>query len=743
MQHLRASIHDRMLQRVVFLAGMALLLSLFAAGVISTTGKVADQIPLRLQPLSGSTARLSASGRGDVLLVPGGIPREVAARLHFNLPPTDSQQSRWVLWLARDPVDAVWLEGREANGASWRSATREFFRPDVLEGVVPTGFVFPLPSNWQGDVTLELHARGGIRSALRPQLLRETAAMRLTYRAIALNTAAYASLFMLALIALVLYSAARERSFLAAFGCAVVSLLLLTAINGHLYQLPGFGLLAAWGAQSIWALVLLFSAAVIHLLLRYADLRDGLTPAARNFDRYCIALIALAALCLLDLQVLQRWMQPLTTTAWVGTSFAAVWVMVDARRRQVPMAGSILVLVLLTVASALTFEAMMRGYLPDLLWTRYGHQLALVVTLALVSLGLLSRIGEYRDQRDRDQLARADSERRMGRESARTELTLELQKRLRNLKPEDIEWSAFHLLLEHLLPQVPAEGAVVWARGYHGRDALVVAPAADKPKLQETLPTRSLLLKRLAMQGTPLQQPLQAGRADDGLGTEAVIPLSIRAPGWGIVLLQRSSGDGFSTDEMALAAEFARLTILHADEALAASQLRRSAEFDALTGTFNRRTIDQWLGRSFAEAHRQQQALSLLFIDIDNFKAVNDRLGHACGDHCLRQVALALHSALSEADLLGRYGGEEFVAVLPGRGGADARAIAEHLRTAVEHCVIDWQGQTLQLTVSIGLAMRLPEENTASATVERADKALYAAKRGGRNCVHVAPAVFS
>ncbi|MCA1714547.1 MAG: GGDEF domain-containing protein, partial [Gammaproteobacteria bacterium] len=118
------------------------------------------------------------------------------------------------------------------------------------------------------------------------------------------------------------------------------------------------------------------------------------------------------------------------------------------------------------------------------------------------------------------------------------------------------------------------------------------------------------------------------------------------------------------------------------------------------------------------------------------------RHGHACGDQCLRQVAVALHTALGEGDLLGRYGGEEFIAVLPGRGGAEARAVAEQLRDAVERCEIDWQGQTLRLTVSLGMATRLAQEQTPAATVERADKALYAAKRAGRNCVQVAPAVF-
>jgi diguanylate cyclase (GGDEF)-like protein len=171
--------------------------------------------------------------------------------------------------------------------------------------------------------------------------------------------------------------------------------------------------------------------------------------------------------------------------------------------------------------------------------------------------------------------------------------------------------------------------------------------------------------------------------------------------------------------------------------------LRRSAEFDALTGTLNRRSIDHWLARSFLDSHRQGRPLSLLFIDIDHFKSVNDRLGHAGGDHCLRQVAAALRSALESGDMVGRFGGEEFVVLLPGRVGGDAREMGERLRAAVERCEFTYDGQSERLTVSIGVSTRLERESTPPAAVKRADDALYAAKNAGRNCVRVAPAVFS
>ena len=723
--------HDRW-----FAAGMVWLLLLLALGVAVAARQGPEQLPLRLQASTDPGAPVPVFSRdGQALLLAGGSNDEIVAQLHFQLPSPDPALSRWVLWLGRDPVQAIWLER-----PGWSSVRRDFFQPSIDEGMLPGGFILPLPADWQGDIALTMHAHGDVRSALRPRLMREAAAMRQARGATAFDSAVYAGLFVLALLTLALYWAARERAFLTLSGCVSVTLLLLGAENGHLYALPGLGWLAAWHGAGLWALGMLFCAAVLQMLLRYADLRDGVTPAARLFGTYCIVLVALAALCLLDMPILRAWLQPVVALAWLASAGAALMILADAVRRHVPMAWSILLLALLTVIAMLVRNALVHGYLLDGLWVRSGYQLAFAATTAAVTIGLITRIGEYRDQGDRDRLARADSERRMVREAARGELAAALQTRLRALDPNDIQWTAFHLLLEHLLPQIQAEMAAVVARGYHRQDLLLVEPPEYKQALHDDIATRNLLLKRLAANGVPLQQ---ACTGSPHPAIEALVPLPIRIPGWGLLLLQRAGSEGFTTGELALAGEFARLTTLHADEALATAQLRRSAELDALTGCFNRRSIDQWLARAFVDAHRRERPLSLLFIDIDHFKAINDRLGHAAGDHCLRQVAQALRQALDANDILGRYGGEEFVAVLPERDGADARTIAERLRVAVERTRITWEETPVSLTVSIGVATRLQRENTPKAAIERADKALYAAKRGGRNCVHVAPAVFT
>src|SRR5690606_27147141 len=287
----------------------------------------------------------------------------------------------------------------------------------------------------------------------------------------------------------------------------------------------------------------------------------------------------------------------------------------------------------------------------------------------ILAVGLVGRIAEYRQQRDRELLARADTERRMQREAARSELVTELQQRLRPLSPEDIPWAAFRLLVERLGRLLPVERCVVATQGLHGQDVLLVEPVADTDAVRAQLGRRQLALRRQAANGITLQQPVTDPGQPSIVAIEAVVPLPIRAPAWGALLLQRRGADGFSTEELSLAGDFARQALLHLDQAMAAVQLRRSAELDALTDSFIRRTIDHWLALPVAESARAGLPVSVLDIDLDHLKSFNDRDGHACGDVCQREVARALGAALEAGDLFGRNGGKKFIANLPGRSG--------------------------------------------------------------------------
>lgn len=159
------------------------------------------------------------------------------------------------------------------------------------------------------------------------------------------------------------------------------------------------------------------------------------------------------------------------------------------------------------------------------------------------------------------------------------------------------------------------------------------------------------------------------------------------------------------------------------------------ADHDALTGILNRRALIRRLHDAAAHARTHHAPLALIFLDMDHFKSVNDRYGHPVGDACLRAVAEAIADELRPGDSLGRYGGEEFVVMLPSTTQDNAMAVAERIRHSIEVLPVHARGESLQTTVSMGVASLLGHADTVDDLIARADTALYRAKTQGRNCV--------
>ncbi len=165
-------------------------------------------------------------------------------------------------------------------------------------------------------------------------------------------------------------------------------------------------------------------------------------------------------------------------------------------------------------------------------------------------------------------------------------------------------------------------------------------------------------------------------------------------------------------------------------------ELAQQATTDAMTGLHNYFSFAEHFRQGIAEASRSGSHLSIMLIDIDNFKEVNDTLGHLVGDSVLKQAADKIRSVCRSSDVVARYGGDEFVVMLPETDEAGAQTIAETIRTTVEGTVVGG----LELTVSVGTATLTGKSADASELLSRADTALYSSKRAGRNQVTVSPA---
>jgi diguanylate cyclase (GGDEF)-like protein len=165
-------------------------------------------------------------------------------------------------------------------------------------------------------------------------------------------------------------------------------------------------------------------------------------------------------------------------------------------------------------------------------------------------------------------------------------------------------------------------------------------------------------------------------------------------------------------------------------------RVERLASYDGLTGILNRRGLEEQGCELFLRQCQSQKSLSVLMIDVDHFKRVNDRCGHPVGDKVLRQIAALLKSGCRQDDLVGRYGGEEFVVLLPNHEGVAATEVGERLRSLVDAWIWSRIHPELSITISVGIAS-IVDDTSLEALLSRSDQCLYQAKQQGRNRVVV------
>jgi diguanylate cyclase (GGDEF)-like protein len=308
------------------------------------------------------------------------------------------------------------------------------------------------------------------------------------------------------------------------------------------------------------------------------------------------------------------------------------------------------------------------------------------------------------------------------------------------LQVTETEQDAHELLKRHLERAIPGSDATVLNRNNSADRLEAMTALAPGSCLTTTLrhaAPRSCLAIRSArpyLRNDDERPLLACTVCGDCPGSSSCTPLTVSGVVIGAVLVTRDSkriraDDQRIRESVAQAAPvLANLRNLAMAEVLAAT--------DSLTGLANKRAVNDTLKRMLAQASRTLTPLSLLMIDLDHFKQINDRLGHPVGDQALANVGSALKATMRESDFAGRNGGEEFAVLLPDTGLEGACATAEKIRAAIAN--IDLPGTGLALTASLGLAVYPDHAVTAERLERLADAALYTAKRGGRNRLEVA-----
>ncbi len=229
---------------------------------------------------------------------------------------------------------------------------------------------------------------------------------------------------------------------------------------------------------------------------------------------------------------------------------------------------------------------------------------------------------------------------------------------------------------------------------------------------------------------------LSALARDEGIRSYLCLPLLSHASRLGVLFFYRTDSDVFSPEEAHLLSAFARLAAQSIENARLHAHSEEMAITDALTGLRNRRWLSERLHEEVNRSQRFDKSLSILMLDIDHFKHVNDQYGHPAGDAVLKRLGTLLTGQLREVDFAARYGGEEFVLMLPETDESGARFSAERIRQKVANTPFDLpDGRKISVTVSVGVVSFPASAASAQELIARSDQALYAAKQSGRNAV--------
>lgn len=253
------------------------------------------------------------------------------------------------------------------------------------------------------------------------------------------------------------------------------------------------------------------------------------------------------------------------------------------------------------------------------------------------------------------------------------------------------------------------------------------------------------LLRRMVETGAPVlvhdthaEADWKVREAYRELRSYAATPIQIKGAVIGFLNLDSDQAGFFKDGDADRLAVFADQAAIAIENARLYSEVQRLAVCDDLTGMFNRRGLFEYGGREVERALRDEKPLTIAWLDFDFFKRINDSYGHEAGDMVLQQVARLCRRSLRSVDLVGRYGGDELVIILPNTDLPTAKMVCERLRGIIADASFAVCDDEVYLTVSIGLATINPANPTLSDILNRADHAMYAAKAAGRNRVHIA-----
>jgi diguanylate cyclase (GGDEF)-like protein len=292
-----------------------------------------------------------------------------------------------------------------------------------------------------------------------------------------------------------------------------------------------------------------------------------------------------------------------------------------------------------------------------------------------------------------------------------------------------LDFDSIRVAVSQHLPPIAGTDKV-WVLVQHGADWQALA--GDTRGAEDVIQWGELAQQLLARGGERTPGHL-AEHSDRTIG----FPLIVGGAAMGVLGVRPKDGV-LAADRRRLIEAAASLLAVSVKNAQLFREVKDNSVKDPLTGCFTRNHALEVIDAELRRARRSQTPVSLIMFDLDHFKDLNDRYGHLAGDAVLNTVGTRMKEVLRGSDLKCRYGGEEFLVLLPETPLLGARRVAETLRREIAERPVPWSGEGLHVTASFGLAQTIPGEVNVQAVIARADQALYRAKDDGRNCVRIA-----
>ena len=309
---------------------------------------------------------------------------------------------------------------------------------------------------------------------------------------------------------------------------------------------------------------------------------------------------------------------------------------------------------------------------------------------------------------------------------------------------EKLEFDQISALILELLKRVIRYdiGAFMTLEDAELKLAALKRPSDSTNLIGKTYPVAGSRLCNMAVQAKrPLISPVRGPedillplKPDQGVHSFLGVPVVFRDHVTGLIALYNFSTGAFTEDDARVAELFASQVAIAMDNSRRVQLMERQAVTDELTGLFNRWAFLPMGQKEVSRARRYQRPLALILFDIDMFKDVNDAYGHLVGDHVLQVLTKLVTKTTRATDFVCRWGGEEFVVLMPEANREEGLAMAERLRDEISRMTVVTEVGVLSLTVSLGVAALLPDEDL-EALIARADRAMYKAKAAGRNTV--------